>query len=191
MAPVRVKRNLREPRLHCIHLLPPCHTMHTWIPILFSLSMRFYISLVFFLHFFRSLLSLQPALFPLSSPLTIPISRMHVAVQQHMKFHKPPGLQIYSTAFSPCIAYSIPLPYLALFIIITIFSLSRPYVNICTFSSFFFLPSFSISSLNYFISTLLSPFLLSNHHHRLSLPSPSYAFVSSSSRPCCSKRPNA
>ena len=113
--------------------------------------MRSYLSHVFFLHFFRSLLSLQPARFLLSFPLTIPISHMHVAVQQHMKCHNPPGLQIYSTEFSHCITYSIPLPYLALFIIITIFfifSPSRPYVNICTFSSFFFLPSLSISSLS-------------------------------------------
>jgi len=94
---------------------------------------------------------------PLSFPLTIPISRMHVAVQQHMKCHKPSGQQISSTAFSHCITYSLPLPYLALFIIRIIFFISSPscpYVNICTFSSFFFLLCFSISSLNSFISTL-------------------------------------
>jgi len=119
--------------------------------------MSFYLLRVFFLHFHRSLLSPQPARFLLSFPLTIPISRMYVAVQHHMMCHKPPGQQINPTVFPHCITYSLPLPYLALFIIriiFFIFSPSRSYVNSCPFSSFFFPPSFSISSLNSFISTL-------------------------------------
>lgn len=59
---------------------------------------------------------------------------------------------------------------------------------------FFLLPAFLLSVFLPLIPLFLpflSPFLLSNHHHHLSLPSPSYVFVSSSSRSCWPKRPNA